>query len=326
MVPIILASDKTPVTGHSGGLEMHPVFLTIGNIQSDIRMQATSHAWRCVGFIPSPAIKVHSDFKTLLLSRLFHWALNIITASLKEVAENGCMLADASGHSRKCYTPLVSYIADLPEQQLIACVSKNASPVTVAELPQFGDPTPAEPQTRDATLQQIKDLCAAIDPWDLAAFQKAAKLIKLLGVHRPFWRNWKFAEPSLFLTCEVLHTLHKFFYDHIVEWCKFVTGSHTLDTRFMNLHQRISFRHFASGVSHQPQMSGREHRNMESKLVPILDGAGTASDDFIYAIRAMLEFIYRAQDPVYTDLSITQMERALADFHSRKQCIIDIGV
>ena len=201
------------------------------------------------------------------------------------------MLANASGHSQKCYTPLVSYIADLPEQQLIACVSKNASPVTVAELPQFGDPTPAEPRRRNATLQQIKDLCAAINPWDLAAFQKAAKLIKLLRVHKPFWCNWKFAEPFLFLTCEVLHTLHKFFYNHIVEWCKFVTGSHTLDICFMNLHQCISFCHFVSSVSHQPQMSGREQRDMESKLVLILDGAGTASDDFIYAIRAMLEFI-----------------------------------
>ncbi|KIK74667.1 hypothetical protein PAXRUDRAFT_174973 [Paxillus rubicundulus Ve08.2h10] len=42
IIPIILASDKTPMTRHTGGLEMHPVFITIGNIQSDVRMQATS--------------------------------------------------------------------------------------------------------------------------------------------------------------------------------------------------------------------------------------------------------------------------------------------
>jgi hypothetical protein len=45
IVPIILASDKTPVTRHTGGLEMHPVFMNVGNIQSDVRMQATSQAW-----------------------------------------------------------------------------------------------------------------------------------------------------------------------------------------------------------------------------------------------------------------------------------------
>ena len=61
IVPIILASDKTPVTHQTGGLEMHPLFLTIGNIQSDIRMQAMSHAWHCVAFIPSPEFKVPRD-------------------------------------------------------------------------------------------------------------------------------------------------------------------------------------------------------------------------------------------------------------------------
>ena len=256
MVPIILASDKTPVTHHTGGLQMHPVFLTIGNIQSDIRMQASLHAWRCIAFIPSPKIKVHSKCKTLLLSRLFHWSLDVVTTRLKEAAKNGHMLVDASGNMRKCFTPLVSYIADLSEQQLIAGVSKNASPVTMAELPSFGNATPAEPQTRETTLRQLRELCERIDPWDLEVFQTAAKAMKLLGVNLPFWHDWPFAEPSLFLTGKILHTLHKFFYDHVLEWCKVVAGSHTLDMRFMNLHQCVSFRHFTTGIAHQPQVSG----------------------------------------------------------------------
>lgn len=304
---------------------MHPVFLTIGNIRSDIRTQATSHAWRCVALIPSPNIQARAEFKTILLSRLFHWSLDLVTASLKKATVNGCMLTDAIGHIRKCYTPLISYIADLPEQQLISCMSNNASPITVAELPQFGNPTPAEPRTRDAILQQIRDLCAVVHPWDLANFQKAAKRVKLLGVHKPFWHDWKFAEPSLFLTGEILTTLHKFCLDYVLEWCRIVAGSNTLDSRFMNLHQRVSFRHFASGVSQQPPMSGQDYRDLERQLVAILDGAGAASDDFIYAIRAMVEFIYRAQDPVHTDSSVAEMEQALADFHSRKQSIINIG-
>lgn len=93
----------------------------------------------------------------------------------------------------------------------------------------------------------------------------------------------------------------------------------------MNLHQQISFRHFASGVTHQPQALGWDFRDMERQLVPVLNSASTVTDDFIYAIRAMVEFIYHAQDPVYTDSSISQMEQVLSDFHSRKQCIIELG-
>jgi hypothetical protein len=51
---------------------MHPLFLTIGNIQSDVRMKAASHAWRCMAFIPMPTFLVNSDYQTLLQSRLWH--------------------------------------------------------------------------------------------------------------------------------------------------------------------------------------------------------------------------------------------------------------
>ena len=288
-------------------------------------MQATSHAWRCIAFIPSPEFKVHRGFKSLLSARIFHWSLDVVTTNLKAAALNGCDLADPDGFHRNCYTPLVSYIADLPEQQLVAGVSKNASPVSLAEIAQFGDPTPAAPRTREHTLRLILDICKDIDPWDLAAFQKAAKALKFLGVHLPFWRNWMFSEPSLFLTGEVLHTLHKFFFDHVLTWCKVVAGSHTLDVRFSNLHPRVSFRHFASGMSRPLQMTGRDHHDIERTIVPILDGAGNANDDFIHAICAMVEFIYHAQNSVHTDSSIALMEQSLSKFHEKKQSIIALG-
>ena len=288
-------------------------------------MQATSHAWRCIAFIPSPKFKVNHAFKTLLSAHVFHWSLDVVAANLKVAALNGCDLMDPSGYHCNCYTPLVSYIADLPEQQLIAGVSRNVSPITLAEIAQFGDSTPAAPRTREHTLQQILDICKNIDPWDLASFQKAAKALKLLGVHLPFWRNWMFCDPSLFLTGEILHTLHKFFFDHVLAWCKAVAGSHTLDVHFSFLHQCVSFRHFSSGVSQSLQMTGRDHRDIERTIVPILDGAGKVTNNFIHAIRAMVEFIYHAQNPIHTDSSIALMEKALSDFHKKKQSIVTLG-
>ncbi|KIM59359.1 hypothetical protein SCLCIDRAFT_27327 [Scleroderma citrinum Foug A] len=145
IIPIIRTLDKMPVTCHTGGLEMHPLFLTIGNIQSDIRMQATSHAWHCIAFIPSPEFKVNCAFKSLLSARVFHWSLDNVSANLKAAALDGFNLTDPSGYQCNCYTPLGSYIADLPEQQLVSGVSRNASPVTLTEIAQFGDSTPATP-------------------------------------------------------------------------------------------------------------------------------------------------------------------------------------
>jgi len=77
-----------------------------------------------------------------------------------------------------CYAfmPLATYTADLPEQQMIACVTKSASPVTMAKLDQFGDGIRYPPRKGKITLQILYDLCAGgLDPWWLQEFLAAAK-------------------------------------------------------------------------------------------------------------------------------------------------------
>ena len=81
-------------------------------------------------------------------------------------------MVDPMGKIQNCYMPLVSYIANLPEQQLIACISRNASPVTLAELPQFGDPTLATPRMREHMLSLILELWKKINPWDIDPFRR----------------------------------------------------------------------------------------------------------------------------------------------------------
>ncbi|KAG1873059.1 hypothetical protein DFJ58DRAFT_713602 [Suillus subalutaceus] len=285
IVPIIAASDKTPVTRHTGGLEMHPLFLTIGNIQADVRMKATSHAWRCTAFMPIPTFIVNSDFQTLLRSRLWHKCMDLVCSNLKVAARVGEYMVDPSARLRYCFTPLISHIADLPEQLMIAC-----------------------------------SLCNRVDPWDLIIFLREAKKLHLSGVHLPFWRNWRFCNPAKFLTPEILHTLHKFFFDHVLKWIKQVMG-HELDIRFKSHHKRTGVRHFSGGVSHVNQMTGREHRDIQRTIVPTL--WGMASPGFIRAVRAMIDFIYLAQNPLHTESSIASMIQALRDFHDHKQAIID---
>ena len=303
---------------------MHPVFITIGNIQSDVRMQATSYAWRCIGYIPTPEFNVHPDFQTLLASRLFHRCMDIMFTSLKETAECGTPMTDSFGYVRNCFTPLVAYVADLPEQQLIAGVSKNASPVTTATMPQFGDSFPHPPRTGRHTLQQIVELCAAVHPWDITTFQKQAKAIYLLGVHLPFWRDWKFADPAYFLNGKILHTCHKFLFDHPLKWCKEAVGNHVLDERYKNQHRRSGVRHFNSGVSRINQMTGRDHRDVQRTLVPMIAEAGARTTPlFVNTIRSLVEFIYRAQSPTHTDSSIAEMVATLQRFHSTKHSIIE---
>ncbi|KAG2040848.1 hypothetical protein BDR03DRAFT_932486 [Suillus americanus] len=119
IVPIILASDKTPVTRQTGSLEMHPTFLTIGNIHSEICMKATSHAWACITYILVPEYVVNSEFSGLLEAHIWHKYMDLVLQNLKVAAGVGEFMVDPMGCQHYAFTPLAAHITDLPEQTMI---------------------------------------------------------------------------------------------------------------------------------------------------------------------------------------------------------------
>jgi hypothetical protein len=54
----------------------------------------------------------------------------------------------------------------------------------------------------------LVDIAKTVDPWDLDKFQKAAKALNLSGVHMPYWRDWIYVCPSIFLASKILHRDH----------------------------------------------------------------------------------------------------------------------
>jgi hypothetical protein len=64
------------------------------------------------------------------------------------------------------------------------------------------------------------------------------------------------------------------------------------------------------------QMTGREHCNIERTIVAVLDGS--VPPPFISCVRAMVEFMHKAQDPVHTDSSLVSMTSSLQEFHATK--------
>jgi len=54
IVPVICASDKTHLTNFSGDQHAWLLYLTIGNIRTDIRRTPKKRAWILIGLIPCP--------------------------------------------------------------------------------------------------------------------------------------------------------------------------------------------------------------------------------------------------------------------------------
>lgn len=285
-------------------------------------MKATSHAWCCVGFLPISHFDESNDVQSMLKARVWHRCADRIFANLKTAARTGKDIADPFGNKRRGHTLLVGWIADLPEQQLISGTAKSVSPVSTARTKQFGDPFPHPQRLGKDTIDQLSKI--SVDPWDdLHKYQAACKRIGLLGVPSPFWRDWYLAEPSEFLLPEILHTGHKFFFDHILKWCKEIVGKKELDFRFKCMQKAVGKRHFGKGVCHVQQMTGREHREIQRTIVLAIHGV--APPPVVRVVHHMIEFLYLAQSPRQTSSSIVLMEFALQDFHREKSAILEAG-
>jgi hypothetical protein len=199
MLGIIGASDKTPLTIGTGNKEMHPVLLSLANIEAGVRMKATAHAFALAAYLPIPKfLNVSAQVQATLAARIYHTCLDIICVNLKLAEKNGITLSDPAGQQCQCHTPLVSWIANLPEQRLLACVLANQSPYTLTVRGQFGDLHALPPRHRRHTLDLIRQACATVQPNSLPEFVKACYALGLNGVHQPFWRDWGNADPPPF--------------------------------------------------------------------------------------------------------------------------------
>lgn len=308
----------------TGNRSAYPLLISLADIDMDFRAKASHHAFLLLSLLPiAKFLEKNSEIRGVLASRLFHAILDFILVPLKKAAEIGHMMTDPLGWRRFCYTPLVGYILDTPESTLVAGVAGKRSSVTTATYKEFGDSFRHPSRTAAYTLAQLMELEDDIDPWDLPEYIKAAKDLGLNGVHRPFWRDWPLAEPSNFLTPEILHHWLKMFYDHIVKWCLQAVGEAELDFRFAVLRPHTGMRHFKEGISKAKQTTGREHRDIQRYIVPVIAEATGVSKGFLATIASLNDFFYHGQSPAIGENVLDQMDTSLGRFHDHKQAILD---
>lgn len=296
----------------------------------DIRMKSSYHALPLIGLLPCPKfIGVKKSLHGVMENRLIHHCLDIICKPLKEASAQGAFIADSLGRIRCCFTPIISYIVDTPEAALIAGVGGKTSHLTLASHKLFGDHFRHPTRLASLTLSQIEHLSEEIDPWDIESYAKESRLrFRLNGVHLPFWRDWTLpdstiAEPSKFLTPEPLHHWHKQFWDHDAKWCIRAVGSAEIDLRFSLLQPCVGFRHFKAGISSLKQVTGRDHRNVQRYIIPII--ADAVPKEFVLCIRALCDFRYLTQSCSIDERTLIEISNALALFHQNKQAILDTG-
>ena len=313
----------------TGGRSAHPLLISLANISEEFRNKDLNNAYLLLVLLPiTKFIHLKKHIHGILEARLYHQCLDVVLAPLKAAAQLGAMLSDPLGNLRWCFTPLASFIVDTPESQLIACVGRKTSPVTMANYQQFGDDFRHPSRTGFITLNTINKVNWLPDAVEsLETYEKAAKSHRLNGVQLSFWRDWTLSsDPSTFLTSEPLQSLHhwhKQFWDHDAKWCIYMLGGAEIDFRFSVLRNHSGYRHFNEGISRLKQVTGHEQRDIQRYIIVVI--ADAVPPRFLVAIQALVNFRYFAQSTIINEDVCNKIGDALSLFHQHKEAILNAG-
>ncbi|KIP01316.1 hypothetical protein PHLGIDRAFT_27025 [Phlebiopsis gigantea 11061_1 CR5-6] len=324
VAPVILASDKTQLSTFSGDKSAWPVYLTIGNIAKATRRSPSSRATVLIGYLPVTKLECFSEGQRSLKGyQLFHDCMRSLLEPLIEAGKNGVEIECGDGFVRRVFPILAAYIADHPEQCLVACCQENFCPKC-----------PIQPKERGTSSRSLHDSLLR-DP------VKASEMIKNhlngdkptdwkasgLRPVMPFWVDLPHCDIFRCITPDILHQLHKgMFKDHTVKWATACMEGEDdeIDRRFKAMSTHGDLRQFKKGISLISQWTGNEYKEMEKVFLGVL--AGGVEPDVERAVRAVIDFIYYAHFEVHTKESLDNLATAWRSFHKYKEVFIRLGV
>ncbi|KAH8977117.1 hypothetical protein EDB86DRAFT_3068012 [Lactarius hatsudake] len=316
--------------GHN---EYYPVYMSIGNVRNNVR-RAHRNAVVLLGFLAIPKTnKRHTDDDEFRKFRrqLFHSSLAQMLSSVRPAMSTPEVTRTPDSHFRRVIYSIGPYIADSPEQSLLACTVGGWCPRCTARL-HTGDPSIiGEWQSQELTNALIN----ALDERSLW-FQ--------------YWYCWicdEFPRADIYelVAPDILHQVIKgTFKDHLVTWvgeyldltygktyAKTIlddidlprSPTHSFLFRIALAPPFPGLRRFPQGRGFK-QWTGDDSKALMKVYLPALEGHLPA--DVIRAFRAFLDFCYLVRRDMFNEDTLGLVQDALDRFHHFRLIFQAIGV
>ncbi|KAI0808970.1 hypothetical protein BC629DRAFT_1480632 [Irpex lacteus] len=325
LCPVISGADKTTVSVATGQTEYHPVYASCGNLKNAMR-RAHREGVVPVAFLAIPkGTREYDDDDEFRLFRkqLYHTSLAQVFAPLKPGMTTPEIMQCPDGHYRKVVFELGPFIADYPEQVMLAGIVQGWCPKCLSPSADLQESD--EPRFRELTetlLQYFDD----------------DRLWETFGIDAgviPYTAHFPRADIHELLSPDILHQLVKgTFKDHLVTWVEvYITSTRSareakkvlddIDRRIASVSPFPGLRRFPEGRRFK-QWTGNDSKALMKVFLPAI--VGYVPDRMVSAIRAFLDFCYLARQPFHTRKVLNDMNNALAEFRTLRTIFQEVGV
>ncbi|KAF8961217.1 hypothetical protein BDZ97DRAFT_1664537, partial [Flammula alnicola] len=324
--PIVLGSDKTTVSVATGQNDFYPLYASLGNVHNSVR-RAHRNAVALVGFLAVPktskeyADKV--DFRKFR-RQLFHSSLEHILSSVRPHMTVPRVTRCADGHYRRVIYGLGPYIADYPEQALLACIVQNWCPKCTAPPTDLdGDLNGLRSHLHTDTLLNSGAISLQ-ELWDDYG---------IVGELLPFTTAFPRADIHELLSPDLLHQIIKgTFKDHLVDWVgQWITQTYPkaeaeriladIDRRIAVVPSFPGLRHFHEGRGFK-QWTGNDSKGLMKVYLPAI--SGHVPEEMVKAVAALIEFCYLVCRSIIDEDTLVEIDAALARFHQHREIFRDV--
>ncbi|KAI0072467.1 hypothetical protein K474DRAFT_1686626 [Panus rudis PR-1116 ss-1] len=329
--PVVLGSDKTTVLIATGQNEYYPLYLSNGLVHNPAR-HAHRNAVTLIAFLAIPKTeRGHADSVEFRKFRrqLFHQSLENIMESLRPAMTTPEVTLCADGHYRRVIYGLGPYIADYPEQCLLACIVQGWCARCTA--------VPEDLDGSDSTRRSHKLTDVLITAYD----GKLKPLWEDYGIVAdvvPFTVVFPRADIHQMLSPDLLHQVIKgTFKDHIMAWVEdYIKGQYPkkeaeailadIDRRIAAVPSFPGLRRFPEGRGFK-QWTGDDSKALMKVYLPAI--TGHVPNAMVRAIAAFMEFCYLVRRDVFPDVdedTLVKIDQALATFHREREIFQETGV
>ncbi|KAJ7612911.1 hypothetical protein DFH06DRAFT_1274599 [Mycena polygramma] len=305
-VPGVFGSDKTTVSVGTGNTEFYPFYGGIGNVHNSTR-RAHREALSVMAFLSIPkSVKEFRKFRR----QLFHSSIARILQPLKPHMTKPRITRCADGHFRRAIYGLGPYIADYPEQALLACIVQGHCPRCLSPANDLDRPSPRRSAEHTETLLEV---CTLKELWDDFG---------IVGDIVPFTADFPRADIHELISMDLLHQIIKgTFKDHIVDWVEeYIYPSERLladiDRRIAVTPPFPGLRHFPVGRGFK-QWTGNDSKGLMKVYLPAI--AGHVPSQIVRTVAAITEFCHLVRRSVLDEDTLLAVDATVDAFHEARE-------